>query len=119
MKDHLSELHPNEMAFMCQLKKVIEAENPNAATFETRLIDLVDEKSAEMKDIKVKFSDEAKLFLENNRKEKKVLDKKHPDTKKEASLKQSAEAKSGKSEPKTSIKPFLQIGKAYTMATDS
>lgn len=120
MKDHLSELHPSEMGFMCQIKKVTniyDVDNPTKV--QTRidicLEDLIDEKSAEMKNIKVKFSEEAKLFKEKIKKEKNVVKKKTESNEKKKSTKEQ-ETKKNDSNKSEKSKPFLIIGEPYSMA---
>lgn len=96
MKDHLSEIHPYEMAFICQIKKVIDADNlaSEELTDDVCLRDLFDECLTEIKEIKVKTSSETKYFYEKKRKERRMM-----------------------KEIKT--KPFLMITEAYSMAKES
>lgn len=115
MKDHLSEMHPFEMAFICEIKKTFDADDTSKPYYaDVCLIDLIDEKSAEMKDIKVKFCEEAKQFAEKNKKVKNVGRNK----KKEEGSKNTVEKKPAAKTKPTST-PFLKIGEAYSIAPES
>lgn len=90
MKDHLSEIHPNKKAFICQITKADDLTN-HVLTAEICLRDLFDEHLTRVKKMRLKLSSEARHFYEkqkNKRRKKRKLKK----------------------------KPFLMITEAYSVA---
>jgi hypothetical protein len=112
IKEHLSEIHPNEIGFICEIKPNFDVETKTPLPAEASLRDLINEKSDEMKNIKVKFMDEARKFYERNLEENNVL------TKAEKAAKAKAEEDNVEAGEKEKKKPMLVIGESYSMAQE-
>jgi hypothetical protein len=110
IKEHLSEIHPNEIGFICEIKSNFDVENKTPLPAEASLRDLIDEKSDELKSIKVKFMDEARKFYERNLEEQKVS------SKGEKAAKSKGGEECVEEDEKKKKKPMLVIGESYSMA---
>ena len=124
MKDHLSELHSNEMAFIAEIRKIHDIENGTCSSSEVFLRDLINENTDEIKNIKVKFSDMSKSFYEKNQSSMHVV--KTADNKKKTDKlkpvndqsKPSTSTKNDTVEKKQIEKPLFLIGDIYSLSTE-
>lgn len=124
MKDHLSELHSNEMAFMAEIRQIHDIETDTNSSSNVFLRDLINEKSEEIKNIKVKFSDKSKSFYEKNQSSmhvvktadnKKRTDKLKPGNVLKDHIEPSTSTEADAVEKKQIEKPLFLIGEIYSL----